>query len=54
MGPQAATFPQLLARLAAERPGGTALQEKRYGIWQPLSWSRYATRVNDFAHGLAA
>ena len=54
MGPQTATFPQLLARLAAERPDGTALQEKRYGIWQPLSWSGYATRVNDFAHGLAA
>ena len=54
MGPPTATFPQLLARLAAERPDGTALQEKRYGIWQPLSWSGYATRVNDFAHGLAA
>ncbi|HEX2705097.1 MAG TPA: AMP-binding protein [Candidatus Lustribacter sp.] len=48
------TFPRLLAKLASERPDQTALQEKRYGIWQPLSWSGYAGRVRDFAHGLAA
>lgn len=47
------TFPAQLRRLAAERPEGVAVQEKRYGIWQPLSWSRYAARVCDFAHGLA-
>jgi long-chain acyl-CoA synthetase len=49
-----ATFPRLLAGLAAERPDATALQEKRYGIWQPLTWSEYAARVRDFAHGLAS
>ncbi len=48
------TFPRLLAELAASRPSDTALQEKRYGIWSPLSWREYAERVRDFAHGLAA
>jgi long-chain acyl-CoA synthetase len=49
-----ATFPKLLRGLATKNPDQTALQEKRYGIWQPMSWSRYAARVQDFAHGLAA
>ena len=48
------TFPRLLRALAAQHPNQTALQEKRYGIWQPMSWSTYAARVADFAHGLAA
>jgi len=48
------TFPQLLARLASERPDEVALQEKRYGIWAPLTWSSYDARVRDFAHGLAS
>ncbi|ADU46912.1 AMP-binding protein [Intrasporangium calvum] len=48
------TFPRLLAGLAAQRPNDTALQEKRYGIWQPLTWAQYNKRVRDFAHGLAA
>lgn len=48
------TFPQLLARLATERPDEVALQEKRYGIWVPMTWSSYDARVRDFAHGLAA
>ena len=49
----AATFPGLLARLAGERPHAIALQEKRYGIWQPLTWAEHAAHVRDFAHGLA-
>ena len=49
-----ATFPRLLAELAAARPTRTALQEKRYGIWTPITWAGYAQRVRDFAHGLAA
>jgi len=48
------TFPRLLGQLAATRPDATALQEKRYGIWAPLTWSGYAGRVRDFSHGLAA
>ena len=50
---QATTFPRLLAGLATNRPTQTALQEKRYGIWTPITWAGYAERVRDFAHGLA-
>src|SRR5215218_3078729 len=47
------TFPRLLFHLAAEHPAATALQEKRYGVWQPLTWAQYGRRVREFAHGLA-
>jgi len=50
----AKTFPKLLAERAAERPDGVALQEKLYGIWQPISWQQYADTVRDIAHGLAS
>ena len=52
---EATTFPKLLLELA-RRYGNdrVALQEKRYGIWQPITWFQYAARVRDFAHGLAA
>jgi long-chain acyl-CoA synthetase len=52
--PDGTTFPKLLDQLA-ERLGddGVALQEKRYGIWQPITWAAYRRRVRDFAHGLA-
>jgi long-chain acyl-CoA synthetase len=52
--PADATFPRLLARLAEERGDEVALQEKRYGIWQPTTWREYHERVRDFASGLAA
>ncbi|HEX5771841.1 MAG TPA: AMP-binding protein, partial [Nocardioidaceae bacterium] len=39
---------------AAQTPSGVALQEKLYGIWQPITWQEYADRVRDFAHGLAS
>jgi long-chain acyl-CoA synthetase len=47
------TFPRLLDDLA-ERYGDrqVALQEKRYGIWQPIAWRDYRHRVRAFAHGL--
>jgi long-chain acyl-CoA synthetase len=50
-----ATFPKLLAE-HAERYGDrrVALQEKRYGIWQTISWAEWARRVRRFAQGLAA
>ena len=48
------TFPRLLWSLAAQRPAAMALQEKRYGVWQQLTWAQYAQRVRHFAHGLAA
>jgi long-chain acyl-CoA synthetase len=47
------TLPRLLAEHAATQPQAIALQEKRYGIWQPLTWAQYAQRVHDFAYGLA-
>ena len=49
------TFPKLLAELD-RRYGDSrvALQEKRYGIWQPLTWRQFHARVRDFAHGLAS
>ncbi|HEX6878225.1 MAG TPA: AMP-binding protein [Nocardioidaceae bacterium] len=48
------TFPRLLTERASERPGEVALQEKLYGIWQPITWREYANRVRDFGHGLAS
>jgi long-chain acyl-CoA synthetase len=52
--PDDTTFPKLLNTLA-DRHGEAriALQEKRYGIWQPVSWAGYRRRVRDFALGLA-
>ncbi|MFW6090617.1 MAG: AMP-binding protein, partial [Actinomycetota bacterium] len=52
--PDDTTFPKLLNALA-ERHGDdrVAMQEKRYGIWQPITWAAYRARVRDFAHGLA-
>jgi long-chain acyl-CoA synthetase len=46
------TFPDLLDVRASETPHGVAMQEKMYGIWQPVTWAEYRLRVNDFAHGL--
>ena len=47
------TFPRLLKGLA-ERFGDdrVAVQEKRYGIWQPITWREQFDLVRDFAHGL--
>jgi long-chain acyl-CoA synthetase len=48
-----ATFPKLLADLAERHGNRVALQEKRFGIWQPTTWVEYQRRVRSFAHGLA-
>ncbi|SOC56889.1 AMP-binding protein [Ornithinimicrobium cerasi] len=53
MNSAGSTFPALLDKLVQERPDGVAMQEKLYGIWQPLTWADYRRRVEDFAHGLA-
>jgi long-chain acyl-CoA synthetase len=52
---ESTTFPKLLAALA-ERYGDrrVALQEKRFGIWQPITWADYNSRVRRFAQGLAS
>lgn len=46
------TFPRMLLALAAERGDDVALQEKQYGIWQPITWAEYAAQVRDVAHAL--
>ena len=50
---ETSTFPRLLLERAEQRPDDVAMQEKLYGIWQPITWAEYARRVEDFAHGLA-
>jgi long-chain acyl-CoA synthetase len=51
--PAGPTLPRRLAELAAARPRAIAMQEKRYGIWHPITWAGCAARVRDFASGLA-
>ncbi|WP_309679262.1 AMP-binding protein [Polaromonas sp.] len=46
------TFPRLLLKHAAERPGDAAMREKEYGIWQAHSWASMATLVQHIACGL--
>jgi long-chain acyl-CoA synthetase len=46
------TFPRLLLKHAAERPGAAAMREKEYGIWQAHSWADMAQLVEYIACGL--
>ena len=47
------TLPALLRRNAARYGSSrTALREKEYGIWQPVSWEQYYEHVKYFALGL--
>ncbi|WP_411878459.1 AMP-dependent synthetase/ligase [Polaromonas sp. YR568] len=46
------TFPRLLLKHAAERPGAAAMREKEYGIWQAHSWAGMAQLVEHLACGL--
>lgn len=46
------TFPRLLLKHAAERPGAAAMREKEYGIWQAHSWAGMALLVEHIACGL--
>jgi long-chain acyl-CoA synthetase len=46
------TFPRLLLQHAAQRPGGPAMREKEYGIWQTLTWADMARMVEHIACGL--
>jgi len=46
------TFPRLLLKHAAERPGAAAMREKEYGIWQAHSWAGMAQLVEHIACGL--
>ena len=46
------TFPRLLRAQAARLGAAVALREKRYGIWQEVSWEAYAARVRAVCLGL--
>ena len=46
------TMVQMLQRRAEQTPNGTALRQKDYGIWQPISWHSYWARARDVAAGL--
>lgn len=49
------TFPQVLLENARKLPASAvALRQKRYGIWQEISWQDYARRMVDTARGLLA
>ena len=49
-----ATLPRLLAAQAARLGGKVALREKRFGIWQEVSWTDYAAHVRAVCLGLVA
>ena len=48
------TLPKLLVENAKRFPDKIALREKRFGIWQSITWPEFAGRVKDFSLGLAA
>ena len=48
------TLPALVRERAAAGPNLMAMREKRYGIWQEITWEDYWERVVVAAHGLLA
>ena len=46
------TFPGRLVERARQRGGEIALREKKYGIWQEVTWREYAAHVRAVALGL--
>jgi len=46
------TFPGRLVERARQRGEGIALREKKYGIWQEVTWREYAAHVRAVALGL--
>ena len=54
LGPDADSFPKLLARNARERPDRPAYREKEYGVWQSWTWAEAAEEIGALARGLAA
>ena len=47
-------LPHLLRQAAQEAPDVVALREKRYGLWQDITWADYLANTEDIAYGLAA
>jgi long-chain acyl-CoA synthetase len=50
----AQTLIELLIQNADRIPNRPALREKRYGVWTPTTWQRFAGEVEQFALGLKA
>src|SRR5262247_1867900 len=54
IGAAQGTFPRLLRAQARRLGSKVALREKRYGIWQEVSWEQYASQVRSVCLGLVA
>lgn len=52
--PYDTTLPQLLVDNARARGSRTALREKQWGVWQPVTWAGYLDHAAAFAAGLKA
>ena len=48
------TLAQMLLQQAKTRPAGTAIRQKEYGIWKPLSWQGFHERALSVGLGLRA
>jgi long-chain acyl-CoA synthetase len=48
------TFPKLLLRNTRRFGERTALREKKFGIWRPVSWRAYLDAVREFSLGLTS
>lgn len=47
-------MPRLLRAAAEERGNAVAMREKKFGIWQDITWQEYLDHSEEFAFGLAA
>src|SRR5690554_4889546 len=48
------TIPDRIRERAERAPDGAGMREKRFGIWQDITWREYWENVRLVAHGLAA
>lgn len=48
------TLPKLLIERAKNTPGGVALRQKEYGIWNEITWADYLENVRTISLGLAS
>jgi long-chain acyl-CoA synthetase len=53
-GPATVTVPARVRRWAQEAPDRVTLREKRFGIWQEITWRDYWEQVELVAYGLVA
>lgn len=47
-------MPRLLQAAAEQRGNAVAMREKKFGIWQDITWQDYLDHAESFAFGLAA